>query len=249
MVLLKNCIYRVTKRQGRNNSGKITVRHRGGGSKRLIRILKKSRELKNVAGIVKCHEYDPNRNAFISVIFYENGKKQYIIKPKGLNIGDKIVFSDEVEKNPGNSTFLSNINIGVKIYNVEFFPFSRSKIACSGESFSVVLGSSGNFKILLLPSKEVRLFNKNCVAFIGVPEKRPNSRFSNKAGFSRRSGIRPTVRGSAMNAVDHPHGGGEGKAPIGRKFPLTPWGKHALGAKTRSRMRKSDNLILRKRSK
>jgi large subunit ribosomal protein L2 len=246
-MLLKHRIYGKNKRQGRNNTGKITVRHRGGGVKRLIRILKSSRHLKDVIGIVKYNEYDPNRNTNLSVIFYENGIKHYIIKPKGLNIGDKIIFSNNVEKNPGNSTFLSNINIGVKIYNVEFYPFSRSKVACSGETFAVVLGDSGNYKILLLPSKEIRLFHKNCVASIGVPEKRKISDFSKKAGFSRRLGIRPTVRGSAMNAVDHPHGGGEGKAPIGRKFPLTPWGKHALGRKTRLKTNKFNRLILRER--
>lgn len=247
MFLLKKCILGRIKRQGRNNMGRITVRHRGGGSKRFIRILKKSRSLKNVIGTVKYHEYDPNRNAYLSVIFYENGLKQYIIKPKGLNIGDKIIFSEDVEKIPGNSTFLENINIGIKIYNVEFFPFSKSKLACAGESFAVVLGTSENYKILLLPSKEVRLFHKNCIAFIGVPEKRKESRFCHKAGFSRRLGIRPSVRGSAMNAVDHPHGGGEGKAPIGRKFPLTPWGKHALGKKTRRVKNQSNKFILRKR--
>lgn len=245
-MLLKNRIYKKTKRQGRNNTGKITVRHRGGGVNRLIRILKCSRSLKGIVGIIRCHEYDPNRNVYLSVIFYENGIKHYIIKPKGLSIGDKVVFSESLWKNPGDSTFLENINIGTKIYNVEFYPFSQSKVACSGESFAVVLGDSGKYKILLLPSKEIRLFNKNCVAFIGVPEKRKESIFSKKAGFSRRLGIRPAVRGSAMNAVDHPHGGGEGKAPIGRKFPLTPWGKHTLGKKTRSKKKCSDNLILRK---
>jgi ribosomal protein L2, bacterial/organellar len=245
-MILKHCIYKKTKRQGRNNTGTITVRHRGGGSKRLIRILKSSRSLKNVVGIVKYQEYDPNRNAYLSVIFYENGIKHYIIKPKGLNIGDRIIFSENINKNPGNSTFLENINIGTKIYNVEFYPFSKSKVACSGESCAVVLGDSGKYKILLLPSKEIRLFNKECVAFIGVPEKRKESVFSQKAGYSRRLGIRPTVRGSAMNAVDHPHGGGEGKAPIGRKFPLTPWGKHALGKKTRTEKKLSSDLIIRR---
>lgn len=247
-MLLKHRIYKKTKRQGRNNTGKITVRHRGGGVKRLIRILKSARTLKDVTGVVKYQEYDPNRNAYLSVIFYENGMKHYIIKPKGLNIGDKIIFSTNVYKNPGDSTFLENINIGTRIYNVEFYPFSRTKAACSGECFAVVLGDSGKYKILLLPSKEIRLFNKNCVAFIGVPEKRKESIFSKKAGFSRRIGKRPSVRGSAMNAVDHPHGGGEGKAPIGRNFPLTPWGKHALGKKTRSKRKKSNFLILRRHS-
>lgn len=249
-MVLKRCLLKKIKRQGRNNKGSITVRHRGGGVTHFIRRLKISRSLANITGIVKYFEYDPLRNTYLAVIFYENGSKEYIIKPRGLNIGDKIVFSTKIEfnmtLNPGSSTFLENINVGTKIHNIEFYPFSRSKAACSGESFAVVLGTSGDNKILLLPSKEVRLFHKHCIAYIGVPEKRKLSKFSKKAGYSRRIGIRPTVRGSAMNACDHPHGGGEGKAPIGRKFPLTPWGKYALGKKTRRNI-KNNKLILRRR--
>lgn len=245
-MILKNKINKSSKRQGRNNEGKITVRHRGGGVKRNIRILKESRSFYEVLGTIKGFEYDPNRNVDLAVVFYQNGAKDYIIKPRGLSIGDKIKFSSDFINLPAYSTFLSNINTGIKIYNVEFKPFSRSSAAKAADSFAVVLGSlESRYTILLLPSKEVRMFPSDCIAYIGIPEKRKINKHLNKAGRSRRLGIRPTVRGSAMNAVDHPHGGGEGKAPIGRKFPLTPWGKNTLGLKTRSK--KLNNLLILKR--
>lgn len=246
-MILKNKILARSKRQGRNNTGKITVRHRGGGVKKNTRLLKDPRSLYEIRGIVKGFEYDPNRNVYLALIFYENGIKEYIIKPKGLNIGDEIKFTNIFINYPGNSTFLSNINSGIRIYNVEFRPYSRSYIARTAESFAVVLGLfETKYTILLLPSKEIRLFISSCIAYIGCPEKRKKAKHLAKAGQSRRLGIRPTVRGSAMNAVDHPHGGGEGKAPIGRKAPLTPWGKNTLGLKTRSK-RNNTILILKRR--
>ncbi len=247
-MILKNKVLARSKRQGRNNQGKITVRHRGGGVKRKVRLLKDSRSLYEISGVVKGYEYDPNRNVYLAVIFYENGKKEYIIKPKGLNIGDVIQFRNTFINYPGNSTYLKNINSGIKIYNVEFRPYSTSFVARSADTFAVVLGNFElKYTILLLPSKEIRLFISNCIAYIGSPEKRKKVKKLDKAGRSRRLGIRPTVRGSAMNAVDHPHGGGEGKAPIGRKAPLTPWGKKTLGLKTRSKRNK--NFLILKRHK
>lgn len=247
-MILKNKIIKRSKRQGRNNEGKITVRHRGGGVKRNVRLLKHLRSMYGVPGLVKGFEYDPNRNAYLAVIFYENGIKEYIIKPKELQVGNKINFIDKFINVPGYSTFLKNINTGIRVYNIEFKPYSRSAVAKAADSFAVVLGSlEAKYTILLLPSKEIRLFLSNCVAFIGVPEKfNKNKRFNN-AGRSRRLGVRPTVRGTAMNAVDHPHGGGEGKAPIGRKAPLTPWGKNTLGLRTRSKQNK--NFLILKRRK
>lgn len=245
-MIIKRKILKINKRQGRNNEGIITVRHRGGGFKRKIRILKNPRTLENIKGVVKSHEYDPNRNVYLSVIFYENGVKEYIIKPKTLKIGDFVMYTNNTENiSVGSSSLLENIKPGTKIYNVEFAPNMKSTIACSGESFAILLSKHDNNIILLLPSKELRLFDKKSVAYVGIPELNKKLRLKNKAGRSRNLGIRPTVRGSAMNAVDHPHGGGEGKAPIGRKFPLTPWGKHTLGKKTKKT--KKNPLILKRR--
>lgn len=242
-MILKNKILTKNKRQGRNNLGKITIRHRGGGAKRKIRILKNIRSLENIYGIVKFYEYDPNRNSYLSIIFYQNGAKEYALKLKSIDIGTKIIFSENIIIQPGNSTYLTNIPTGTKINNLEFRPFSKSRLARSGDSFAVVLSNTNEKTIILLPSKEIKIFNSRCIATIGVPEKKKQS-VINKAGRSRLLGIRPTVRGSAMNAVDHPHGGGEGKAPIGRKQPLTPWGKKTLGIKTR---KKGKVIIIKKK--
>lgn len=247
-MILKNKIAARSKRQGRNNQGKITVRHRGGGVKRNIRLLKNSRSFYEVPGIIKGYEYDPNRNVYLAVVFYKNGSKEYIIKPKGLNIGDTVKFTNSFINRPGNSTYLKNINSGIKVYNIEFRPYSQSAVAKTADTFAVVLGEfESKYTILLLPSKEIRLFLSSCIAYIGSPEKRKVAKYLKKAGRSRLLGIRPTVRGSAMNAVDHPHGGGEGKAPVGRKAPLTPWGKNTLGLKTRSKQNKTFLILKRHR--
>lgn len=246
-MILKRKLYKRVKRQGRNNQGKITVRHRGAGSNKRIRILKNSRSLFNIVGIVNSHEYDPNRNVYISAIFYETGDKEYIIKPKGLNIGDTILYVDSTNYKLGYSTLLKNINPGTKIYNIEFYPKSKTFAVRTGDSSAILLSKNEKHAMILLPSKEIRLFDLNCIAYIGTPEIYKNiKKIKNKAGRSRHLGIRPTVRGSAMNPVDHPHGGGEGKSPIGRKSPLTPWGKKTLGLKTRKN--KNNILILKKRN-
>jgi len=243
-MILKKKIFKIKKRQGRSY-GVITVRHRGGGNKRKIRIIKNSRTLENIKGIIKSIEYDPNRNTFLLVVFYSNGDKNYIIKPKFLDIGDCIYFGENVSHSPGNSTYLRNLNIGDKIYDIEYAPYSKTKVARSGESFATILNKTETQVVLLLPSREIRFFNQNCIAYLGIPELR-KSKKKNNAGKSRRLGIRPTVRGTAMNAVDHPHGGGEGKSPIGRKAPMTPWGKKTLGFKT---SKKRKNILILKTRK
>lgn len=231
MLLKKELDKLVKKRQGRSNTGKITVRHRGGGAKQRSRKIEFTKTLKDIYGIVKSFEYDPKRNVKLAVIFYSNGIKRYILKPKELNIGDKIIFSDFIKILPGNSTYIKNIPLGTKIHNLESKPKGGAKYIRSGGCEGIILSQTGKYFIIKLPSNEIKLFHGNCIASIGVLDITKKSIFTN-AGRNRRLGKRPTVRGSAMNACDHPHGGGEGKAPIGRKSPVTPWGKKTLGKKT-----------------
>jgi large subunit ribosomal protein L2 len=234
---------------GRNNQGRITIRHKGGGHKRKYRLIDFKRNKYDVAGKVMSIEYDPNRNAFISLINYEDGEKRYILHPENLKVGDSISTGKTAAIQIGNSLPLENIPLGTDVHNVELFPGKGGQLIRSAGTSAKVLAKENDFVVLRLSSKEIRLFKKECYATVG---RISNSDFYNvvlgKAGRSRWLGIRPTVRGSVMNPVDHPHGGGEGRCPIGKPRPLTPWGKPALGVKTRKRKKKSDMFIIRSRS-
>ena len=244
----KSLIRKNHRNKGRNNRGVITIRHRGGGHKRRYRIIDFKRNKYGVEGIVAAIEYDPNRNARIALIHYIDGEKRYILHPKDLNVGDTIVSGVGSALNVGNSLPLSEIALGTSIHNIELIPKKGGQIVRAAGTSARILAKEGNYVTLRLPSKEIRLIRKECFATIG--EISNNDVFliqSGKAGRTRWLGKRPTVRGSVMNPCDHPHGGGEGRAPIGRTRPLTPWGKPALGIKTRKRKKFSDAYILRRR--
>jgi large subunit ribosomal protein L2 len=235
--------------KGRNNQGKITIRHKGGGHKRRYRLIDFKRNLFDIKGIVNSIEYDPNRNCNIALIIYENGEKRYILHPEKLKIGDTIYSGKNYPTQIGNCLPLDNIPLGTDIHNIELLPGKGGQLIRSAGASAKILAKENNLVVLRLSSKEIRLFPKECCATIGRVS---NSDIYNvvlgKAGRSRWLGIRPTVRGSVMNPVDHPHGGGEGRCPIGKPRPLTPWGKPALGVKTRKRKKKSDIFIIRSRS-
>jgi large subunit ribosomal protein L2 len=234
--------------KGRNNRGVITIRHRGGGHKRRYRILDFKRNKYGIEGKVAAIEYDPNRNARIALIYYTDGEKRYILHPRNLEVGNKIMSGSDSLLNIGNSLPLGEIPLGTSIHNIELIPNRGGQIVRAGGTSAKILAKEGNYITLRLPSKEIRLVRKECFATIG--EVSNNDAFlvkSGKAGRTRWLGKRPTVRGSVMNPCDHPHGGGEGRAPIGRTRPLTPWGKPALGMKTRKKKNLSDAYILRRR--
>lgn len=247
----KNLLKYVKRNVGRSAStGEITVRHKGGGVKRMYRIIEFSQTKIDSLAKVIALEYDPNRTAFIALIEYKDGKKQYIIAPQGLKVGDEIIFAESAKLNPGNRMKLKNIPVGTAVYNVELEAGKGGKIVRSaGSSAQVLSHDQGNVN-LKMPSTEIRIFSGECFASIGMVSN-PENRFYRvgKAGLSRMKGRRPHVRGSAMNPVDHPHGGGEGRQPIGLKHPKTPWGKPALGVKTRNRKKWSNKLILQRRKK
>jgi large subunit ribosomal protein L2 len=245
----KSLIRKNHRNKGRNNRGVITIRHRGGGHKKRYRIIDFKRNKYGIEGVVASIEYDPNRNARIALINYVDGEKRYILHPKGLNLGSRILSGSEVPLSIGNSLPLEEIPLGTSIHNIELIPNRGGQIVRSGGTSAKILAKEGDYVTLRLPSKEIRLIRKECLATIG--EVSNNEAFlvqSGKAGRTRWLGKRPTVRGSVMNPCDHPHGGGEGRAPIGRTRPLTPWGKPALGIKTRKRKKLSDAYILRRRS-
>ena len=234
--------------KGRNNRGVITCRHRGGGHKRLYRQIDFRRNKYDMSAEVQTIEYDPNRNARIALVQYEDGEKRYILQPTGLKVGDKIIASAEAPNAIGNSLPLASMPLGVQIHNIEMHPKKGGQLVRSAGGVAQLVAKEGDFVTVRLPSGEVRLLNNQCWATIGQVG---NSEVMNlsigKAGRSRWLGKRPTVRGSVMNPVDHPHGGGEGRCPVGRPPPMTPWGKPALGRKTRARKNYSDSLILRRR--
>jgi len=234
--------------KGRNNQGRITTRHKGGGHKRRYRLIDFKRNKFDIKGKIVSIEYDPNRNANIALVNYEDGEKRYILHPENLNIGDFISSGKISEIKIGNSLPLSNIPLGTDVHNVELFPGKGGQLVRSAGTCAKILAKENDFVVLRLSSKEIRLFKKECSATIG---RISNSDFYNvvlgKAGRKRWLGVRPTVRGAVMNPVDHPHGGGEGRCPIGKPRPLTPWGKPALGVKTRKRKNKSDIFIIRSR--
>jgi large subunit ribosomal protein L2 len=233
---------------GRNQRGIITSRHRGGGHKRLYRILDFRRNKIGILAKVATIEYDPNRNARIALIHYQDGEKRYILYPRGLKIGETIFSDREAPISIGNNLPLSNMPLGTEIHNVEVHPGRGGQLARSAGTAAQIIAKEGNFVTLRLPSGEVRLVSKNCWASIGQVG---NVEISNltlgKAGRKRWLGKRPKVRGVVMNPVDHPHGGGEGRAPIGRSHPVTPWGRPALGQRTRKSKKYSNRFILRRR--
>ena len=245
----KSLLAPLAKNGGRNNTGHITVRHQGGGAKRKYRIIDFKRNKDNIEATVKTIEYDPNRSANIALVCYADGEKRYIIAPKDLKVGAKIVSGSNVDVKIGNCMPLGNMPVGTVVHNVEMHPGKGAQLVRSAGASAQILGREEKYVLVRLTSGEVRKILSVCRATVGEVG---NADYMNvnigKAGRTRYMGIRPTVRGSVMNPNDHPHGGGEGRTPIGRKAPLTPWGKPALGKKTRDSKKKSNELIVRRRN-
>lgn len=235
-------------KKGRNNRGVITSRHRGGGHKRLYRIIDFRRDKYYIPAKVVAIEYDPNRNARIALLFYQDGEKRYILAPVGITVGATVISGETSPYEIGNALPLYKIPLGSEIHNVELTPGKGGQMVRSAGSVAQLVAKDGNYVTLKLPSKEVRMVRKECYATLGrVGNIEARNITLGKAGRTRHLGRRPHVRGSVMNPVDHPHGGGEGRAPIGRSGPMTPWGKPALGAKTRNKNKASSRLIIRRR--
>ena len=244
----KSLVVTLKKNGGRNNQGRITVRHHGGGEKRKYRLIDFKRDKKDIPGTVATIEYDPNRSANIALINYKDGEKRYIIAPKGLTVGMEVVSGENADIKTGNSLPIMNMPVGTVIHNIELKPGKGGELARSAGASAQILGREGRYVMIRLSSGEQRLVLGACYATVGEVGNEDYELVKlGKAGRSRHLGIRPTVRGSVMNPNDHPHGGGEGRAPIGRKGPVTPWGKPALGYKTRKR-KASDKLIVRRRN-
>ena len=245
----KSLLAPLRKKGGRNNMGRITVRHQGGGHKQKYRIIDFKRDKFNVEGRIATVEYDPNRSANIALVNYFDGEKRYIIAPKGIKVGQTIVSGENVDIKVGNALPLEKIPVGTVIHNIELHPGHGAQLFRSAGASAQILGREGKYVLVRLTSGEVRKILGVCYATIGEVG---NADYMNvntgKAGRTRYLGIRPTVRGSVMNPNDHPHGGGEGRTSIGRKAPLTPWGKVALGLKTRNKKKKSSDLIVRRRN-
>ena len=237
----KSLLAPLNKKSGRNSYGRITVRHRGGGNRRKYRIIDFKRQKFDVSGTVKTLEYDPNRSAFIALVEYEDGEKNYIVAPNGLKVGDTVVASESADIKPGNALPLNNIPTGTFIHNVELYPGRGAQLARSAGNQAQLMAKENGMALLRLPSGELRNVPINCMATIGQVSNIDHENVKiGKAGRKRNMGWRPTVRGSVMNPNDHPHGGGEGKSPVGRPGPVTPWGKPALGYKTRKKKNRSD---------
>ena len=246
----KSLLASKSKTGGRNNQGKMTVRHIGGGAKRKYRVIDYKRNKVGVTGRVATIEYDPNRNANIALINYKDGEKRYIIAPNGLKVGMIIENGESADIKVGNSLPLKNIPVGTMVHCIELQPGKGAEMCRSAGAGAQILGREGKYVMLRLQSGETRLVLGNCIATIGVVGNEDYKLVNlGKAGRKRHMGIRPTNRGSVMNPNDHPHGGGEGRAPIGRKNPMTPWGKPALGVKTRKSKKKSEKLIVSRKAK
>ena len=244
----KSLLSKNIRKKGRNNRGIITSRHRGGGHKRLYRKIDFKRTKTTVSALVKEISYDPNRTAPIALLHYQDGEKKYILHPLELKIGDWTASNPEAPITTGNTLPLRNIPLGTQVHNIELTPGKGGQLARSAGTSAQIIAKEDNFVTLRLPSNEIRLISKNCWATIGqIANINHNNIIYRKAGRKRWLGRRPSVRGVAMNAVDHPHGGGEGRAPIGRPHPVTPWGKATLGHRTRKINKYSDSLILRRR--
>ena len=245
----KNLVVTVKKNSGRNNQGKITVRHQGGGAKRKYRIIDFKRNKLDVPGTVSAIEYDPNRTANIALISYKDGEKRYIIAPNTLKVGDVIVSSENADIKVGNTLPIMNIPVGTVIHNIEMRPGKGGQLARSAGSSAQILGREGNYVLIRLTSGETRKILGVCKATVGEVGNLDKELVKlGKAGRKRHMGIRPTVRGSVMNPNDHPHDGGESRAPVGRKQPMTPWGKPALGLKTRKNRKTSTKFIVKRRN-
>ena len=237
------------KKAGRNSYGRITIRHRGGGNRQKYRIIDFKRNKLDVVGTIMTLEYDPNRSAHIALVQYEDGEKRYIIAPAGLKVGDTVTAGASADIKAGNALPLSNIPTGTFIHNVELYPGKGAQLARSAGVMAQLMGKENNLAMIRLPSGEMRYVPLNCMATIGQVGNTDHANVQiGKAGRKRHMGWRPTVRGSVMNPCDHPHGGGEGKSPIGRPGPVTPWGKPALGYKTRKTHNRSDKFIVKRRN-
>lgn len=246
----KSLLAPVKRKGGRNNQGKITVRHHGGGHKRQYRVIDFKRNKDGIPGRVATIEYDPNRSANIALIHYVDGEKRYILAPKGVGVGTMIMSGPEADFKPGNAMELSSIPMGSTIHNIEMKPGGGGQLVRSAGTSAQVLGKEGKYVTIRLQSGEVRMILATCRATIGAVGNEQHELINiGKAGRNRWKGNRPTVRGSVMNPNDHPHGGGEGRSPIGRKSPMSPWGKPTLGYKTRKKTNKSDKFIVRRRKK
>lgn len=234
-------------KSGRNSYGRITVRHRGGGNRRKYRIIDFKRDKRDMVAVVKTLEYDPNRSAHIALVEYEDGEKRYIIAPQGLKVGDKIESSADADIKVGNALPLTSIPVGTFIHNVELYPGKGAQLARAAGNMAQLMAKEGVYALLRLPSGELRNVSVNCMATIGQVGNIEHENVKiGKAGRKRHMGWRPTVRGSVMNPCDHPHGGGEGKSPIGRPSPVTPWGKPTMGHKTRKKHKQSDKFIVKR---
>ena len=237
------------KHAGRNNTGKITVRHHGGGNRVKYRVIDFKRNKFGVPATVKTLEYDPNRSAFIALCEYEDGERRYILAPVGLAAGDTIMAGPNADIKPGNALPFENIPVGTMIHNIELYPGKGAQLARAAGNMAQLMAKENNMALLRLPSGELRNVPVNCMATIGQVGNVDHENVKiGKAGRKRNMGWRPTVRGSVMNPNDHPHGGGEGKSPVGRPGPVTPWGKPALGYKTRAHHNRSDKFIVRRRN-
>ena len=245
----KSLLESLKKTAGRNSYGRITVRHHGGGNKIKYRIIDFKRDKVGMPAEVKTIEYDPNRTAFIALVQYEDGEKRYILAPHGLKIGDHVVSGEGADIKPGNCLPIANIPLGTMIHNIELIPGRGGQLVRSAGGAAQLMAKEGVAAQVRLPSGEVRFIKMNCHATIGqVSNIDQENQNRGKAGKTRHLGIRPTVRGSVMNPCDHPHGGGEGKSPIGRSGPVTPWGKPALGYKTRKKNHRTDKQIVKRRN-
>ncbi len=245
----KSLLEPLKKKSGRNSYGRITVRHRGGGNRNKYRVIDFKRNKIGMNATVMTLEYDPNRSAFIALVQYEDGEKRYIIAPNGLAVGDVVRSGPDADIKPGNALALANIPVGTFIHNIELYPGKGAQLVRSAGNMAQLMGKEDNYALVRLPSGEMRKIAINCMASIGQVGNIDHENVNiGKAGKTRHLGIRPTVRGSVMNPCDHPHGGGEGKSPVGRPGPVTPWGKPALGYKTRKTHHRSDKFIVKRRN-
>ncbi len=239
----------VKKNAGRNSYGRITVRHHGGGNRIKYRIIDFKRDKAGIPATVMTREYDPNRSAFIALVKYEDGEKRYIIAPQDLKVGDTIVSGTGADIKPGNALKLSEIPVGTTIHNIELYPGKGAQLARSAGNMAQLMAKENGMALLRLPSGELRNVSADCMATIGIVSNPEHENVNlGKAGRKRHMGWRPTVRGSVMNPCDHPHGGGEGRAPVGRPSPVTPWGKPTMGYKTRDKHKASDKYIVKRRN-
>ena len=245
----KSLLETLKKNSGRNSYGRITVRHRGGGNRKKYRIIDFKRDKAGIPATVMTIEYDPNRTAFIALLQYEDGEKRYIIAPVGLKVGDTVLSGKGADIKPGNALPLTEIPVGTVIHNIELYPGKGAQLARSAGNMAQLMAKEGAYGLLRLPSGELRNVPVGCMATIGQVSNQDHINVNiGKAGRKRHMGWRPTVRGSVMNPCDHPHGGGEGRAPIGRTGPVTPWGKPALGYKTRQKHKSTDKYIVKRRN-